>query len=187
MADSIITKKAISDSFKKILKEKPFEKISVGEICEDCGLTRKSFYYHFRDKYDLVSWIFRYEFLDEHEQFVGYEMIWFFDDLFRYLFDNKSFYKKLFDSSGQNSFHDTFIESLSPFACGLADVVLPDAKRGITDCLIDFLCEGLAAAVKRGLNSDISGEEFIEATHKSVTETVVFILGCQLEFSNSEE
>ena len=44
MADSIITKKAISDSFKKILKEKPFEKISVGEICEDCGLTRKSFY-----------------------------------------------------------------------------------------------------------------------------------------------
>ena len=27
MADSIITKKAISDSFKKILKEKPFEKI----------------------------------------------------------------------------------------------------------------------------------------------------------------
>ena len=28
MADSIITKKAISDSFKKILKEKPFEKIS---------------------------------------------------------------------------------------------------------------------------------------------------------------
>ena len=26
MADSIITKKAISDSFKKILKEKPFEK-----------------------------------------------------------------------------------------------------------------------------------------------------------------
>ena len=68
MADSIITKKAISDSFKKILKEKPYEKIYVGEIFEDCGLTRKSFYYHFRDKYDLVSWIFRYEFLDEHEQ-----------------------------------------------------------------------------------------------------------------------
>ena len=63
MADSVITKKAIAESLKKLMKEKPFEKISVAEICEECGLTRKSFYYHFKDKYDLVSWIFDHEFL----------------------------------------------------------------------------------------------------------------------------
>ena len=35
MADSTITKKAIAESLKKIMKDKRFDKISVAEICED--------------------------------------------------------------------------------------------------------------------------------------------------------
>ena len=89
MADSNITKSALASALKELMETTPFAKITVSDICAKCNMNRKSFYYHFRDKYDLVSWIFRYEFLDEHKQFVGYEMIWFFDDLFRYLFDNK--------------------------------------------------------------------------------------------------
>ena len=45
------------------MEEKPFEKISVGDICERCDMNRKSFYYHFRDKYDLVNWIYDREFI----------------------------------------------------------------------------------------------------------------------------
>ena len=58
MADSNITKNALATSLKKLMREKPFEKISVSDICDDCGMNRKSFYYHFKDKYDLVNWIF---------------------------------------------------------------------------------------------------------------------------------
>ena len=47
---------------KKLMKEKPFAKISVIDICEGCGMNRKSFYYHFKDKYDLVNWNFLYGF-----------------------------------------------------------------------------------------------------------------------------
>lgn len=43
------TKQAIKSSFMKILNEKPFNKISVRDIVEDCGINRNSFYYHFRD------------------------------------------------------------------------------------------------------------------------------------------
>ena len=53
------TREAIAESLKKLTEGKEFEKISVGEICENCGITRKSFYYHFRDKYDLVNWFFQ--------------------------------------------------------------------------------------------------------------------------------
>lgn len=183
MADSTITKKAIAESLKKIMKEKRFDKISVAEICEDCGLTRKSFYYHFKDKYDLVSWIFDYEFLGKKERIIGYDMVWFFDNLFSYLSENRSFYKKLFDSDGQNSFHDTFVQGITPIAAGICESVLPDVPEALAKCYEDFFCEGLAAAVKRWLNSGVSGEEFIEATHQAVNETVTFIIGCQLEFS----
>lgn len=183
MADSVITKKAIAESLKKIMKEKPFEKISVAEICEECGLTRKSFYYHFKDKYDLVSWIFDHEFLGKKDRIIGYDMVWFFDDLFEYLYENRSFYKKLFATDGQNSFHDTFVQGIRPIAAGICGSVLPDVPAALARCYEDFFCEGLAAAVKHWLNSGVSDKEFIEATHQAVNETVTFVIGCQLEFS----
>ena len=63
MAYSNITKTMMADAMKELMSEKPFAKISVGDICERCGMNRKSFYYHFKDKYDLVNWIFQTEFL----------------------------------------------------------------------------------------------------------------------------
>ena len=58
MADSNITKRALANSLKSLMTEQPFEKINVAQICERCDMNRKSFYYHFKDKYDLVNWIF---------------------------------------------------------------------------------------------------------------------------------
>lgn len=43
------TKKAIKESFVKLLNEKPLSKISVKDIVEECGINRNSFYYHFQD------------------------------------------------------------------------------------------------------------------------------------------
>lgn len=62
MPDSLITKKALASSLKELMETQPLTKISVGDICEKCGMNRKSFYYHFCDKYELVNWIFYTEF-----------------------------------------------------------------------------------------------------------------------------
>lgn len=58
MSDSLITKKAIADAVKQLCREKPFAKISIGDITAACRLNRQTFYYHFQDKYELLSWIF---------------------------------------------------------------------------------------------------------------------------------
>ncbi len=55
---SQMTKKALADSLKKLLETKALEKITVKELVEDCGVNRQTFYYHFRDIYDLLDWIF---------------------------------------------------------------------------------------------------------------------------------
>ena len=47
MAESLITKRAIADSLKELTKEKPFDKISVKDISEKCGINRQTFYYHY--------------------------------------------------------------------------------------------------------------------------------------------
>ena len=58
MADSNITKQALSSALKELMEEQSFERISVSDICERCHMNRKSFYYHFRDKYDLAKWVY---------------------------------------------------------------------------------------------------------------------------------
>ena len=51
------TKRAIEASLKNLLLKKPLDKITINDIAEDCGISRMTFYYHFKDIYDLVEWV----------------------------------------------------------------------------------------------------------------------------------
>lgn len=50
------TKRALAASLKNLLLQKPLTKITINDIAEDCGISRMTFYYHFKDIYDLVEW-----------------------------------------------------------------------------------------------------------------------------------
>lgn len=52
------TKIWIADKMKALMKKKSIDKIRITEICSEAEIERSTFYYHFRDKYDLVAWIF---------------------------------------------------------------------------------------------------------------------------------
>ena len=52
------TKLWIADKMKNLMKQKPIDKIRITEICKVAEIERTTFYYHFKDKYDLVAWIF---------------------------------------------------------------------------------------------------------------------------------
>ncbi len=58
MSESLITKKAIAAGLKELMKRKSFDKITISDITNECGLNRQTFYYHFQDKYELVNWIY---------------------------------------------------------------------------------------------------------------------------------
>ena len=53
---SQVTKRALENSLKHILSQKPLDKITVSDITDDCGINRMTFYYHFKDIYDLIEW-----------------------------------------------------------------------------------------------------------------------------------
>ena len=53
---SQVTKRALEASLKNLLLKKPLSKITINDITEDCGINRMTFYYHFKDIYDLVEW-----------------------------------------------------------------------------------------------------------------------------------
>ena len=53
-----ITKMWIAEKMRELMKHKPIDKIRVTEICKVADIERPTFYYHFKDKYDLVAWMF---------------------------------------------------------------------------------------------------------------------------------
>ena len=55
---SNLTKLALEQSLKRFLLKKPLDKITIKDLTDDIGISRMSFYYHFKDIYDLVDWIF---------------------------------------------------------------------------------------------------------------------------------
>ncbi len=56
VAHSESTLRAFADALRRVAEEKPFEDITVREIARESGLSTRSFYNHFRSKYDLVLW-----------------------------------------------------------------------------------------------------------------------------------
>ena len=112
MSDSNITKKALATALKDLMQTQPFEKVSVGEICEACELNRKSFYYHFKDKYDLVEWIFHSEFIATVSAAKVTDRWSFVRTLCDYFYRERAFYSKLLRLTGQNSFRQYFSEYL---------------------------------------------------------------------------
>ncbi len=165
MPDSNITKNALAASMKKLMKERPFAKISIGDICDDCGMNRKSFYYHFKDKYDLVNWIFYVDFIGRID-LNSYQNEWnLLDDLCRYFYSERSFYQNALQIEGQNSFKEYFFETLEPIILYFMKNMVDEGER--KDFYVTFFCDGFLAAIMRWLKegSRIPPDEFLEDLH----------------------
>lgn len=70
MSESLITKKALSQALIDLCSTKRFDKLSIADITNHCGLKRQTFYYHFMDKYDLLSWTYQQDIL----QYLGHDI-----------------------------------------------------------------------------------------------------------------
>lgn len=168
MSDSIITKKALAEALKELMKEKAFEKISVGDICEKCKMNRKSFYYHFKDKYHLVNWIFDTEFIAMAVD-KQYENPWeLMLIMSQFFYDNRAFYRKALCIKGQNSFSDHFRELLFPLiASRLRDIL---NEKEVQEFQVNFLTDAIVMAFQRWIveNSKMTPEEFVRQVKLSV-------------------
>lgn len=149
MPDSNITKQALARTMKSLMAQQPFSKINVGDICEACGMSRKSFYYHFKDKHDLVNWVFYTEFI-QAIQTKDYLTSWgLITDICRYFYSEREFYRNALEIQGQNSFRSYFSETMEPFLILLTQDLFQDIED--PQFYITFFSDALLAAIIRWL------------------------------------
>ena len=170
MADSNITKRALAAALKELMASVPFSKITVADICEKCDMNRKSFYYHFRDKYDLVNWIYDTEFIAVARKKV-YESTWTrLVDICQYFYQNREFYRKALMIQGQNSFSEHFREMARPvFSEGLREI-LGEQEQNVLEFHINFFTDAFVCTLERWIldKNCVPPEEFVSLLRSCV-------------------
>lgn len=190
MADSNITKRALAGALRELMNEMPFEKISVADICQRCDMNRKSFYYHFKDKYDLVNWIFDTEFItlamDEAMQLPYEDRFRFFETAGQYFYENRDFYRKALKIKGQNSFADHFREYIQPILRDRLTTIFGSADADAF--MLDFFTGAVVSAMESWLSSrDCIPPEELVAKMRRILETGAVLVQQEMEQTAKED
>ena len=123
------TKYALEASLKHLLAQKPLNKITINDITEDCGINRMTFYYHFKDIYDLVEWSCLEDAkraLDEKKTYDTWQQGLL--QIFEAVQENKPFIMNVY-----RCVHTEQVEKyLQPLVDGLLIGVLEEESRGMT-------------------------------------------------------
>jgi len=51
-------KNMITDTYLQLLERRNIDKITVKDLVDACGISRQTFYYHFRDIFEVIDWSF---------------------------------------------------------------------------------------------------------------------------------
>ena len=97
------TKRMFAAELERMLLEMPLQKVRVKDLCERCDVRREVFYYHFKDKYDLVAWIFEQDFRESAAGAIGTDMRVQTELALKHMWVRRDFYRKAFADKSQNS------------------------------------------------------------------------------------
>ena len=101
------TKEILVESFREVAENRSVDKITIQEIVDNCGYSPATFYRHFKDKYDLISWDYVHQSTEIMNR-VGVDNYTWKDTLtdgIRFFQKNKKYMQNLLrNTSGHNAF-----------------------------------------------------------------------------------
>ena len=158
------TKRALEASLKKLLLEKPLNKITINDITEDCGVNRMTFYYHFKDIYDLVDWILTEDATKAMEGCQSFDT-WTeaFLDILHQIRDNKTLVLNVYRSVGREQVEQYLYKMLDPLLRMFVERENIPVQEEDKQFIIDFYKYGFVGMVLEWIRRDMKTEPAIMA------------------------
>lgn len=100
----------IVNSFRELLKNESFDHITIHDICDNCSISRMTFYRYFRDKYELMNWVYISQMrtiFNNNLDFSGWIVI--IDKMLDIIIQNSQYFMKVANTKGQNSFEEFLV------------------------------------------------------------------------------
>ena len=140
------TKRLLAASLKRLLSGKTLDCITIQDITDDAEVSRKTFYYHFQDIYDLLSWMMREELRRIISLPLTQENAWKqISSILAYMLQNRTLMLNVYHSVQREVLEKEISTLLRPIIEGLFDSV-PGSKRLADDdrrFLVDIYAFGI--------------------------------------------
>lgn len=175
-----LTKRLIANSFKELMLQTPFEKITIKMITDHASVIRPTFYNHFHDKYELVEWIVTDEIIDPaRDMFAAGHISEGIKHLFEGFCNDREYYSRTFDIIGQNGFGETLIECLSKmFEDILNRYTSAEIEKGYVPLLARYYAGGLMTVIRYLIFDapEMTADEIMERYHYMLEHSIYNII-----------
>ncbi len=151
------TKRELGNSLKTLLQDRPLNRITVADITGRCGVNRQTFYYHFKNIYELLGWIYTTEALGTIENCKSYET-WQegLSLIFSYVRENRPFCLNTYRSLGREHLENFLNQTARHLLMAVLEEIPESAAAseetkefivnyhasGFTSLLLEWLKEG---------------------------------------------
>lgn len=173
---SMNTKRTLSASLKKIMEHKKFSKITVSEIIADCGVNRKTFYYHFEDIYALLRWTFEQETMEVIKSFDllqnPKEAITFAAD---YVDKNSHILNSAYDSIGRDQLKRFFLSDFYGIIVSIIEGVEAEHQNTLPEDFKKYLASFYTSALT-GILIDSFQNKRDKKSRDEIIEYTLFVL-----------
>lgn len=151
----------LADSLIELLSSFPFEKVTVAQITENCGIAKGTFYHNFRDKNDLALWCYTRQ---VEKYFDRDPSLQSFKGLMRYtadvLWEYRYLIRNIREYKGQNNFRRSLAEPLSEMYLRIIEKAFSDEITSDIRTATTFFAAGTITYAESALDmSDIPRPE----------------------------
>jgi len=146
------TKKNLSEALKKLLLTTDLDRISITDLVREAGVNRKTFYYHFNDVYELISWTLRTEAM---EKLMNFNILSDYRKGIKFVMDyvekNQEIIINVAHSSAASQVRKLLCEGIrAPLTIAIGEI--EDARNeefepGFRDFLTEFFTEAIAGLI----------------------------------------
>lgn len=168
---SLNTKQSLVNSLKKLMRKKPLSKITISEICSDCGMNRKTFYYHFEDINDMLRWMLEQEALAIVKQF---DPLTDYEEVIRFIIDyvdaNDHILSCVYDAMGREGMKRFFLSDFNNSINVIINGIEKAMNISISPNYKQFLCDFYTSAL-----SGILLDWFLDRTARTREEMIDYL------------
>lgn len=171
----ISTKARIAVGFEKLLETKTFEEITTKNIVDESGVSKATFYRHFKDKYDVLGYGIKNSLESFFEPYISERcsLKTVHEDFQEYLFSKKEFYYKAMKTEGPNSFENSLIEASVDLFYKIFEEKSVKVTKEIAD-ITDLYCHGATSYLRKWIMGGFkeTPEYISKITYESIPEKI---------------
>jgi AcrR family transcriptional regulator len=160
------TKQCLFDAFTEMMARKPVSQITVTEICEDAGISRKTFYKYYSDQFALLKAM-------QDDLFVGFQeqmselpasIFEITPALIRFAKQHEILVRAIYENRGEGNFIDRMIAYLHEAYHEDWERANPRMPKGDVDFLFHYVTSGLVGIIRFWLVEEpgVDTDEIIE-------------------------